>query len=522
MLWLHVDGTWCALVRRDDGGWLGLEGAMNVGLIGDVVLQNLGRQPASLALRVRLYLALRQAILDGGIRAGTRMPPSRGLAVELGMGRNTVMKAYDQLTVEGYLEGRVGDGTYVCETLQRAAGPSARMRAAPDCDVAMLSRRGETLSRLTGSSRVQHGAFMPGIPDVEHFPFHTWRRLLSKYVHPRQSHLLQYAVGGFAPLRVAIAEYLRTSRLISCDPRQVMIFNGTHQAVDLCARMLCDEGDRAWMEEPGYWGVRNVLGASGIDIRPIALDDKGIAPSAEDWRHPPKLIFTTPSSQYPTGTVLALERRLELLEQAQRHKAWIIEDDYDNELRYHANPVASMFGLAGARRVIYLGTFSKVMYPGLRIAYLVVPPALVDAFAVGNAELFREGRLTDQAALAEFIAEGHFAAHIKRMRSIYRERRDALQDVLASRLGDALAVSGGHAGIHLLYHFQDLRVDDRRIADEALARHVVVRPLSVYYQRAELARPGLNLGYASVPVERIGPAAEILARVVEANLRLHG
>ncbi len=487
---------------------------MEIGIIADIVLQNLHGQDSRLALRVRLYLALRQAILARGILPGTRLPPSRALAVELGVGRNTVTKAYDQLAVEGYLEGRVGSGTYVSDALPGAVvRPEVPRRAAPRSDM-LLSRRGTEVSRLTNSSRIQHGAFMPGIPDVEHFPFHVWRRLVAKYIHPRESHLLQHAVGGFGPLRATLAEYLRSSRLVSCDPKQILIFNGTHQAVDLCARMLCDQGDRVWMEEPGYWGVRTVLRAAGLDTVPIPLDDKGIAPSTEHWKQPPKLIFVSPSSQYPTGTVLALERRLELIQQAQRNDAWIIEDDYDNELRYHGNPVASMFGLAGARRVIYLGTFSKVMFPGLRISYLVVPPELADSFTVGNTELYREGRLTDQAALAEFIAEGHFSAHIKRMRNIYRERRDTLQSALESRLGGAITRSGGHAGIHLLYRF-DAPVDDARIAETALSRGVVVRPLSLYYIRPQQARPGMNLGYASVPVERIRPAVDVLARVVE-------
>ncbi|MCL4759795.1 MAG: PLP-dependent aminotransferase family protein [Rhodocyclaceae bacterium] len=491
---------------------------MDVGLIGDAVLQNLATQPRQLSLRARLYLALREAILEGAIRPGTRLPPSRLLATELAIGRNTVLKAYDQLAVEGYLEGRVGDGTYVSEALPVGAGRGAGAPARDERVGELLSRRGAELARLTGSSRVQHGAFMPGIPDVEHFPFRIWRRLLSKYIHPRQSHLLQYAVGGFGPLRVALAEYLRASRMLTCDPRQILIFNGTHQALDLCARMLCDAGDRVWMEEPGYWGVRNVLRAAGLETVPVLLDEKGIAPRAEDWHTPPKLVFVSPSSQYPTGTVLALERRLELLDQAQRHKAWIIEDDYDNELRYHDRPVASMFGLASAGRVIYLGTFSKVMFPGLRIAYLVVPPQLVDSFVVGNTELYREGRLTDQAALAEFIAEGHFSTHIRRMRAIYRERRDTLQEALEGRLGGAISRSGGHAGIHLLYHF-NAAVDDVRVAETALARGVVLRPLSVYYERAGLARPGMNLGYASVPVARIRPAVDVLTRVIESRLQ---
>ncbi|BAL22371.1 PLP-dependent aminotransferase family protein [Azoarcus sp. KH32C] len=490
---------------------------MDVGLIGDVILQNLRVQPQELALRVRLYLALRQAILARLIRPGTRLPPSRVLAAELDLGRNTVMKAYDQLMIEGYLEARVGSGTYVSESLPTVGTRTEPQPAAMQRGADLLSKRGAEIARMTSSSRVQHGAFMPGIPDVEHFPFAVWRRLLSKYVHPRQSHLLQYAVGGFAPLRVALAEYLGSSRLVSCDPRQIMIFNGTHQALDLCARLLCDAGDRVWMEEPGYWGARNVLTAAGVQTVPIALDEKGIAPTAQDWENPPKIIFVSPSSQYPTGTVLAVERRLELIEQARRHKAWIIEDDYDNELRYHSNPVASMFGLDTSRRVIYLGTFSKVMYPGLRFAYLVVPPELVDSFIAGNCEMYREGRLTDQAALAEFIAEGHFSAHIKRMRSIYRERRDTLQESLEGRLGGAIARSGGHAGIHLLYHFNGA-VDDARVAEKTLSRGVVVRPLSVYYIRPEQARPGLNLGYASVPVERILPAVDVLARVIEESM----
>ncbi|HJV27255.1 MAG TPA: PLP-dependent aminotransferase family protein, partial [Aromatoleum sp.] len=277
---------------------------MDVGLIGDVILQNLRVQPQELALRVRLYLALRQAILARVIRPGTRLPPSRVLAEELDLGRNTVMKAYDQLMIEGYLEARVGSGTYVSDALPTIGTRGESQPAGAQGGADLLSKRGAQIARMTSSSRVQHGAFMPGIPDVEHFPFAVWRRLLSKYFHPRQSHLLQYAVGGFAPLRVAIAEYLGASRLVSCDPRQVLIFNGTHQALDLCARLLCDAGDRVWMEEPGYWGARNVLTGAGVETVPIALDEKGIAPTAEDWENPPKIIFVSPSSQYPTGTVL--------------------------------------------------------------------------------------------------------------------------------------------------------------------------------------------------------------------------
>jgi GntR family transcriptional regulator/MocR family aminotransferase len=257
------------------------------------------------------------------------------------------------------------------------------------------------------------------------------------------------------------------------------------------------------------------LRATGLDLVPIPLDERGMAPSAEDWANPPRLIFTSPSSQYPTGTVLSLDRRLELLEGAERSGSWIIEDDYDNELRYHSHPIASLFGLSAKQRVLYLGTFSKVMFPGLRLAYLVIPEDLVDAFYIGNAELFRGGRMAEQAALAEFIAEGHFTAHLKRTRSVYQERRDALHRELESRLGGLVSVTGGHAGLHLLYTFNQ-PLDDALLTSRALAEGVIIRPLSLYYLDQTAPRPpGMNLGYAAVPVERIGPACAKLAGVVE-------
>jgi GntR family transcriptional regulator/MocR family aminotransferase len=269
------------------------------------------------------------------------------------------------------------------------------------------------------------------------------------------------------------------------------------------------------MEQPGYWGASNVLRAAGLDLVPIPLDERGIAPTADDWSRPPRLIFTSPSSQYPTGTVLSLDRRLELLEGAERCGSWIIEDDYDNELRYHSHPIASLFGLSARQRVLYIGTFSKVMFPGLRLAYIVIPEDLVDAFYIGNAELFRGGRMAEQAALAEFIAEGHYSAHLKRSRAVYQERRDTLLREIETRLGGLVTVSGGHAGLHLLYTFKQ-PIDDVQLAAQALAEGVIIRPLSLYYLDPKAARlPGMNLGYAAVPVERIGPASAKLAVVVE-------
>lgn len=487
---------------------------MDLRLIGELIKQHMARQGDTQLLRNRLYLALRQAILDKRLTPGTQLPATRSLAEELDIGRNTVVRAYEQLLVEGYLDGRTGSGTFVSDALQRTtrALPPKRLVGARREG---LSRRGNQIAAHATASSIQRGAFMPGIPDVDLFPFATWRRLVAKYLHHDSAALLHYAHGGYGPLKVALAEYLRVTRMMSCDPRQILVVNGSHQALDLCARMLCDVGDRVWMEQPGYWGASNVLRATGLELVPIPLDERGIAPTAENWAEPPRLIFTSPSSQYPTGTVLSLDRRLELLEGAERAGSWIIEDDYDNELRYHSHPIASLFGLSAKQRVLYMGTFSKVMFPGLRLAYLVIPEDLVDAFYIGNAELFRGGRMVDQAALAEFIAEGHYSAHLKRTRSVYQERRDTLRQEIDARLGGLVEVSGGHAGLHLLYTFTQ-PLDDALLASRALAEGVIIRPLSLYYLDPNASRPaGMNLGYAAVPVERIGTACATLAGVVE-------
>ncbi|WP_313953347.1 PLP-dependent aminotransferase family protein [Accumulibacter sp.] len=490
---------------------------MEQSLITELLQQYVERQAPTVKLRIRVYLALRHAIMDRNLSPGTKLPPTRLLADELGMGRNTVVRAYEQLLVEGYLEGRVGDGTYVSEAVSSGLKAPSPKRPA-GTRRGSLSRRGSTVAANVTSSVVQRGAFMPGIPDVDLFPVGIWRRLVAKYLRTEQSHLLNYAHTGYGPLRVALANYLRVTRMMQVDPKQVVIVNGSHQALDLCARMLADDGDRAWMEDPGYWGARNVLAAAGLQVTPIQLDEKGLAPTVEDWSLPPRLIFTSPSSQYPTGTVLSLDRRLQLLENADLFDSWIIEDDYDNELRYNERPLASLFGLSDRQRVIYLGTLTKVMFPGMRLAYLVVPEGLVDAFVTGNSELYRGGRLAEQAALAEFIDEGYFTSHIKRMRGIYAERRDALQEAMRSHLGDAVVPSGGHAGLQLLYRFCQ-PVDDALVAAEALAEGVICRPLSMYYLDQEKRQPGLNLGFAAVPVERIAPAAATLAAVIERHLR---
>lgn len=496
---------------------------MKGALVGDLILEMMElRRDADAPLHRQIYAALRQSILQNRIPIGTKLPASRDLAGILGVGRNTVLRAYEQLVMEGYVQGQTGAGTFVADTLPDAS-PIGRWRALPHDILGgpTLSSRGSQIARHRDSGRVQSGAFVPGIPDVALFPHQTWRRLVGKYLRREHAALLQYAVGGHPRLTHSLAAYLRATRYIDCDPGQILILNGSHEALDLCARMLADPGDGVLMEDPGYWGARNVFRAAGLQLHPVPVDDEGMAPSRADWARAPRLCFLSPSNQYPTGAALSLPRRRAILEEAARCGAWIIEDDYDNELRYHKHPLAPLFGLSNSNRVIYLGTFTKVMFPGLRLAYLVVPPDLVDPLSAGLAELYRPGRLAEQSALSDFIADGHLGAHIRRMRDVYMVRQAALRNAIDDLLGDQVTASGGRAGIHLLYYFNG-PVEDDTVAGDALAEGIVARPLSHYYLEGAHRRHGLMLGYAGVPTEGIRPAAERLAGVIERRAGLHG
>ncbi|MEF8722954.1 MAG: PLP-dependent aminotransferase family protein [Candidatus Accumulibacter delftensis] len=481
-------------------------------------------EPRGSRTQAALHLVLRRLILDGELPAGSPLPPTRRLASELGVSRSTLVRVYEQMLVEGYLQSRGGSGTLVSEALPAALPASAR-RTHPATNhstqaslATSLSQRGREIAQHATSSRIQGGAFLPGAPDVGLFPFATWRRLLAKNIRFEQRHLARYSHGGYGPLKAALADYLRASRRMSCSPRQILILNGSHQAIDLCTRMLSDHGDHAWMEDPGYWGASNVLRANGLQIAPIPVDDEGLSLPPPGAPAAPRLIFVSPSSQYPTGVVMSLSRRMQLLELAETNDAWVIEDDYDNEIRYHPYTIGSLFGQARSQRVIYLGTFSKAMFPGLRLAYLVVPEQLAEAFAIGNAELYREGRMFEQAALAEFIDAGHLGAHLKRVRSIYQERRNVLRRAIESRLGDLVSTTGGLAGLHLPYFFTQ-PLDDVALSNEMLEAGIIVRPLSMYYADVANCRSGMVLGFAAIDAQTIETAAALLCRVVERRCR---
>ena len=491
---------------------------------------------------------VQQAILTGQLAPGTKLPSSRTLAEDLDIARNTVLRVYDQLTAEGYVLSTTGSGTYVADTRPDAAAmrvkPSGRTAQAAitpgtpgmpgtsasaastviqgktpgEPTAPLLSNRGRQLIARAGVAPKQWGAFMPGVPDVTEFPARTWSRLQARLWKEANPELLTYSPGGgYRPLRRALSDYLRVARSVKCSPDQIIITTGIHQSMDLAVRLLADVGDRAWVEEPCYWGARSVLQSAGLELTPVPVDEEGLDPREPSLKEPPRLALVTPSHQYPLGMVMSLARRRTLLEYARQHRTWIIEDDYDSEFRYGSRPIASLQGLDEAGRVIYVGSLGKILYPGLRIGYMVAPEALVDTFRTGVAELYREGQLMHQAVLTEFIMDGYLTSHVRRMRTLYGERRQMLIDAIASRFGDTLPVMGDEAGLHLVLGLPD-SADDRAVTAAAFEAGVIVRPLSAYYSAEQAARRGLLLGYACVPNDKMAPAFDSLARVIETQI----
>ena len=476
-------------------------------------LDKQGEEPVYRQLQRHLH----EAILSHRLGAGSKLPSSRLLAQELGIARNTVTEVYAHLTVAGYVTSRSGSGTYVADTAPETLAGEAPV---PDGNALApgraLSTRGRRLVEGVGFAPTQWGAFMPGVPDVTEFPSRVWSRLSNRHWRRPAPSLLTYAPsGGHGPLRKVLAEHLRTSRGVRCQPEQIVITTGAHQAIDLAARLLADPGERVWIEEPSYWGIRSVLRSLGLELEARPADGEGMTlPSSTGAGDtPPALILLTPSHQYPLGMVMSLARRRAWLDYARQHGSWIVEDDYDSEFRYGSRPLECLQGLDTAGRVIYVGSFSKTLFPGLRIGYVVVPDALVDAFAKGAAELYREGQLQQQAILADFISEGHLGSHIRRMRGLYGQRRELLKDAVARRFGDHLPVSGDDAGLHLVVDLPS-GSDDGAVARASLARGIAVRPLRPYYMNPS-ARTGLLLGYACVPDAQIGPAFNTLSEVIE-------
>ncbi|MES2355037.1 MAG: PLP-dependent aminotransferase family protein [Pseudomonadota bacterium] len=457
-----------------------------------------------------LYECLRSAILVGTLKEGTRLLSSRELSRELGIARNSVIYAYEQLVAEGFVQSS-HRGTFVASVLTKS-----RIDLHKKIKNHCLSKRTQGFGVACEGGDIQ-SAFVVGVPCLEAFPIGQWRRLLDQEWRKLSSQQLSYrdAIGEL-DLRVAIANYLRASRGLRCDADQVFITDGTQSSLDLCARLFADVGDIVWIENPGYVGARTAFSVAGLRLIPIDVDDDGMCPKAEDWRrHPPKLIYLTPSHQYPLGSVLSLERRLSIIEHANAIGALIIEDDYDSEFRRDGPPLPAMQGLSQDSPVIYLGTFSKSMFPALRLGFMVVPAALAPLVNKALTTLVNHGRPAEQLALAKFIENGLYTSHLRRMRRLYAERRDALQAALVRHLGTAISIYGGSSGIHLSIELAD-GGSDVLISQAVLRQGIIARPLSEHVLAHARRRnwSGFLLGFASVAASDVDEAVRKLAGAI--------
>lgn len=473
------------------------------------------------AMHRQLYTALRNAVLDGAFTSGARLPSTRALAEDLGVSRTTVLQAFDRLVSEGYATSGSTGGTRVAHLLPRLAH-----RAAPSA--AQATERSNEPPRLSRVARayvdefrtlrpgLRPGPFALGIPAIDEFPTDVWARLVARRWRTSAAHMLGYTdVRGYPPLREAIAQYVRTARGVRCTADQILVVNGAQHGIDLMARLLLDPGDAVWVEEPGYRPVRAALRATGAHLIRVPVDAQGIDVQEGERLAPhARLVFVTPSFQAPLGVALSLERRLALLDWAVRADAWVLEDDYNGEFRYDTEPIPSLQGLDRDGRVIYVGTFSKTLAPGLRIGFLVVPEALVGSTFLGRLGSDFHSPVPTQIVLTDFIAEGHFARHVRRMRALYQQRQATLVALAPRLTGGMLDVQPTAAGMRVLGLLPP-GVDAGAVADAAAARSVRVKP----WPRSAHGlmppdRDGILLGYAAYDRETTEIALGTLGDVI--------
>jgi len=493
---------------------------------------------SDLPLYEQICRELREQVIAGRLRAGTRLASTRTLAVELGLSRFTLVSAVERLLAEGYLTTRRGSGTFVVDILPEQRMRPAAVRPKPAggsrSTAPTLSTRGRALSAvvITGPrlETNEPRPFRPRRPALDVFPLRVWARLVRGQWKTYRHQYLDYGdPAGYRPLRQAIAEHIGVARGVRCEPDQVIVTSGAQQAFDLLFRLVVDPGDKVWIEDPGYLDVRGALIGAGANVVPVPVDADGID-VAEGIRRAPdaRLAVVSPSHQYPTGATLSAARRGALLEWARHAGAWVIEDDYDSYFRYRGRPFSALQrfdedGVAahgGDRRVLYVGTFSKTMFPSLRLGFCIVPPTLVDAVANARAIADRNSPIADQAALAAFIADGHYDRHLRRVRLVYQERHDAMRFYFRKALDGMVSLAPTMAGTHMIGWLRQAR--SRRAGESAAiavsraaaAENLVVFPLS-RYTLEQPRHDGLVLGYGGLTPRRIAAGAESLARAID-------
>jgi GntR family transcriptional regulator/MocR family aminotransferase len=468
-------------------------------------------------LHEQIYASLRERILKGELPRGVRLPSSRQLSAQLGVARSTVMQALEALQAEGYVVARAASSTLVApelpEQLQRPERPRSP-RAAKPIRVSASAR--SLLAQPAGAPRLGSSprAFRPGVPALDLFPVGLWSRLLARESTRASAGLLSGTPpAGSEALREAIALHVSTSRGVRCTKEQVFITTGTQAAFEETARLVLDPGDAAWLEDPGYLGARHALLSASAHVVPVPVDDRGLDVEAGIAKAPDaRLVCLAPSHHYPFGVTMSLARRLQLLSFAKAARAVIVEDDYDSEFRHRGRPLLALQGLDEDASVVYVGTFSKTMFPGMRLGFLIAPHALVDTFARCRAALASPASVVDQAALARFIENGHFATHLRRMRTAYRERNEALVDALQAECAGALTPHPSETGMQL---WAELDLPDLRVRDEAAARGVETSAVSDYYLEKP-RKAGLVLGFGCVRPQQMRAGAQRLMQAIEA------
>jgi GntR family transcriptional regulator/MocR family aminotransferase len=493
----------------------------------------------------QVYEGLREAMLSGRLARGARLPSSRALAADLGVARNTVLQAFDQLRSEGYLTGRRGGGTRARQVIPdslltvpavtgaragsvtrgRRTSALVRSSAALASTAPRLSDRGRTMV-TDGATLVRaagpHAPFELGVPAADAFPRRLWGQLAGRRWRRGDVDLGELDPAGERSLRAAIASYLAAARGVRCTADQVLVVNGAQQGLHLIAQLMLDPGDDIWIEEPGYVGARVAFQAAGAHLVPVPVNDDGLdVETGMRLARGARLAYVTPSHQFPLGVVMSASRRLQLLAWARAAGAWIVEDDYDSEFRYSGRPLPSLQGLeseqsdGSAARVLYLGTFSKTLVSGLRLGYMVVPDALVDAFRAARSLVDRHTPTAYQHVLADFIGEGHYFRHIRHVRSLCAERQATLVDAARSHLRGLVTIAPDPAGLHLVARLAP-GIDDVAAAEAAMRRGVRSWALSRFYLGAPVGSGALVLGYGGFD------QATIRAGVKELAVALNG